>query len=155
METKFIDLHIHPALKPMGKSFNNKRGRNNPDKNRVDSIWHYDAATFLDKVLNITTTLTKFRQSDFTSLAKGGAEVVFVSLCGLEKGFVMNKLGTGLPGDIVANLVTGLGKKRIDHVQQMTDYFSDFEMEYDFYKQLDGHKVKIEGIWHRYMIVSS
>ncbi len=155
METKFIDLHIHPAMKPMGKSFNSKPGRNNPNKNRVDSIWHYDSATFLDKVLNITTTLTKFRQSDFTSLAKGGAEVVFVSLCGLEKGFVMTKLGTGLPGDAVANLVTGLGKKRIDHVQKMTDYFTDLEMEYDFYKQLDGHKVKIDGMWHRYKIVSS
>jgi microsomal dipeptidase-like Zn-dependent dipeptidase len=155
METNFIDLHIHPAMKPMGKSFNSKPGRNNPNKNRVDSIWHYDSATFLDKVLNITTTLTKFRQSDFTSLAKGGAEVVFVSLCGLEKGFVMTKLGTGLPGDAVANLVTGLGKKRIDHVQKMTDYFTDLEMEYDFYKQLDGHKVKIDGMWHRYKIVSS
>jgi len=148
METRFIDLYIHPAMKPMGKSFNTKPGRNNPNKNRVDSIWHYDAATFLDKVLNITTTLTKFRQSDFTSLAKGGAEVVFVSLCGLEKGFVITKLGTGLPGDAVANLVTGLGKKRIDHVQKMTDYFTDLEMEYDFYKQLDGHKVKAEGIRH-------
>lgn len=155
METRFIDLHIHPAMKPMGKSFNSKPGRNNSNKNRVDSIWHYDAATFIDKILNITTTLTKFRQSDFTSLAKGGAEVVFVSLCGLEKGFVMNKLGTGLPGDIIGNLVTGLGKKRIDHVQKMTDYFTDLEMEYDFYKQLDGHKVKIDGIWHRYKIVSS
>jgi hypothetical protein len=155
METKFIDLHIHPALKPMGKSFNTKPGRNNPNKNRVDSIWHYDAATFIDKVLNITTTLTKFRQSDFTSLAKGGAEVVFVSLCGLEKGFVMTKIGTGLPGDAVANLITGLSKKRIDHVQKMTDYFTDLEMEYDFYKQLDGHKVKIDGMWHRYKIVSS
>lgn len=155
METKFIDLHIHPAMKPLGKSFNSKPGENNPDKNRVNSIWHYDAATFFDKALNITTTLTKFRQSDFTSLAKGGAEIVFVSLCGLEKGFVMTKLGTGLKGDIVGNLVTGLGKKRIDHVQRMTDYFSDLEMEYDFYKQLDGHKVKIDGIWHRYKIVSN
>ncbi|RIH62988.1 peptidase M19 [Mariniphaga sediminis] len=155
METKFIDLHIHPAMKPMGKSFNRKPGVNNPDKNRLNNIWHHDSATFLDKVLNIVTTLTKFRQSDFTSLAKGGAEVVCVSLCGLEKSFVMSKLGTRLPGDVVSDLVTGLGKKRIDHVQEMSDYFSDLEMEYDFYKQLDGHKVKIDGLWHRYKIVSS
>ncbi len=154
METAFIDLHIHPALKPLGKSFNRKPGVNNPNKNREDSLWYYDPPTTLDKLANIKTTLTKFRQSDFTSLAKGGAEVVFVSLCGLEKGFVMNKLGTRLVGDVVANLVTGMGKKRIDHVQQMDDYFSDLELEYDFYKQLDGHRVKVDGKWCRYKIVS-
>src|SRR5690606_37674157 len=155
METSFIDLHIHPAMKPMGKSFNNKAGINNPDSRREDSIWHYDPPTFTDKFANILTTLTKFRQSDFTSLAKGGADVVVVSLCGLEKGFVMNKLGTRLAGDVTSNLVTGLGTRRIDYVQNMSDYFTDLEMEYNFYKQLDGHVVKIDGKKHRYKIVSN
>ncbi len=155
METKFIDLHIHPAMKPLGKSFNGKPGVNNPNKNRRDSIWNYDPPTTLDKIANIATSLTKFRQADFTSLAWGGAEIVFVSLCGLEKGFVMTKMGTKLPGDIVGNLVTGIGKKRIDHIQKMDDYFKDLLMEYDFYKQLDGHKVRIDGKWFQYKIISS
>lgn len=155
METSFIDLHIHPAMKPMGKSFNRKRGENSKNKYRQNSIWYYDPPTALDKVANVVTSLTKFRQSDFTSLARGGADIVCASLCGLEKSFVMNKLGTELLGDIIDNLVTGIGKKRIDHVQGMKDYFSDLEMEYDFYKQLDGHKVRIDGKWHRYKIVSS
>ena len=155
METPFIDLHTHPAMKPLGKSFNSTPGKNSSNKNRSNSIWHYDAPTTLDKIANITTTLTKFRQADFTSLAKGGADVVFVSLCGLEKSFVMTKLGTGLPGDVIGNLVTGLGKKRIDHVQKMDDYFTDLQMEYDFYKQLDGHKVRVDGKLYRYKIVSS
>ena len=156
MTTQYIDLHIHPAMKPLGKSFDRGTpGVNNPNKNAKDSIWYYDPPTPFDKLANIVTTLTKFRQADFTSLAKGGAEIVFVSLCGLEKGFVMNRLGTQLPGDIVANFVTGLGKKRIDHVQQMNDYFSDLELEYDFYRQLDGHPVKIDGKWVRYKIISS
>ena len=154
MKKLFIDLHIHPGMKPLGKSYNRKIGVNNPNKNRKDSIWNYDPPTIIDKGANIATSLTKFRQSDFTSLVRGGAEIVFVSLCGLEKGFVMNKLGTGLPGDIVGNLVTGLGKKRIDHIQKMSDYFTDLEREYDFYKQLDGHKVKIDGKWHQYKIIS-
>lgn len=155
METKFIDLHIHPAMKPLGKSFNRKEvGINNPNKDRQNSIWNYDPPTVLDKLANIATSLTKFRQSDFTTLAKGGAEIVFVSLCGLEKGFVMTKLGTQLPGDIIGNLVTGLGKKRIDHIQKMEDYFTDLELEYNFYRQLDGHKIKLDGKWHRYKIVS-
>jgi microsomal dipeptidase-like Zn-dependent dipeptidase len=154
METKFIDLHIHPALKPLGKSFTRKKGVNNPNKDRPDSIWNFDPPTVLDKLANIAISLTKFRQSDFTTLAKGGADIVCVSLCGLEKGFVMTKLGTKLPGDILGNLVTGLGKKRIDHIQKMDDYFTDLELEYNFYRQLDGHKIKLDGRWHQYRIIS-
>lgn len=156
METKFIDLHIHPAMKPLGKSFNRKPAGINPENSGLkNSIWFYDPPTALDKLANIVTTLTKFRQADFTSLAWGGAEIVFVSLSGLEKGFVMTKLGTKLAGDLVGNLVTGLGKKRIDHIQEMKDYFTDLELEYHFYLQLDGKKVKIDGIWHQYKMVSS
>ncbi len=154
METKFIDLHMHPGLKPFGKSFNSKPGVNNKNKNRKDSIWNYDPPTVFDKVINIATSLTKFRQSDFTSLAWGGAEIVCVSLCGLEKSFVMNKLGIKLPGDIINNLVTGIGKKRIDHVQGMADYFNDLLLEYGFYRQLDGQKIRIDGKWVQYKIVS-
>ena len=154
METKFIDLHIHPAIKPFGKSFNRKPGVNNKNKNRNNSIWNYDPPTVFDKIANIATSLTKFRQADFTSLVYGGAEIVCVSLCALEKGFVMTKLGTKLPGDIVDNIVTGIGKKRIDHVQNMTDYFNDLLLEYDFYKQLDGQKFRIDKKWHQYKIVS-
>ena len=154
METPFIDLHIHPAMKAFGKSFKREPGLNNPNRNRQDSIWYYDPPTIPDKILNITASFTKFRQSDFTSLAKGGAQVVFVSLCGMEKRFVMTKAGTKLVGDVLANLATGVGKDRIDHVQGMTDYFTDLEMEYNFYVQLDGHQVKIDGSWYQYKIVS-
>lgn len=154
METPFIDLHLHPAIKPLGKSFNRTPGLNNPNKNRSDSIWNYDPPTILDKMTNIALTLTKFRQSDFTSLAKGGAQVVVVSMCALEKGFVMTKLGTALPGDLLNDLVIGTGLKRINHVQRMTSYFSDLEMEYQFYRQLDGKQFKVDGRWHRYKLVS-
>ncbi|WP_430972664.1 membrane dipeptidase [Sunxiuqinia rutila] len=154
MEALFIDLHTHPAIKPLGKSFNSQTGQNSPNRNRQNSLWHADAPSFLDKLANITTTLTKFRQADFTTLAKGGAQVVCVSLCGLEKGFVMTKLGTSLPADLVNNLVIGMGRKRIDHVQQMANYFTDLEMEYQFYKQLDGHRILLDGAWYQYKIVS-
>lgn len=43
-----------------------------------------------------------------------------------------------MPGDLVANLVTCLGKKQIDHVLKMKDYFTGLEIEYVFYKQPDG-----------------
>jgi microsomal dipeptidase-like Zn-dependent dipeptidase len=155
METPFIDLHLHPAIKPMGKSFNENPGVNNLNKNKPDSIWNYDPPTLLDKIINIAATLTKFRQSDFTSLAKGGAQVVLVSMCALEKGFVMTKLGTAFPGDVLNDLVIGTGLKRINHVQRMTSYFPDLEMEYQFYRQLDGKKFKVDGNWHRYKLVSN
>lgn len=155
MKSQFIDLHVHPAMKPLGKSFNNKAGINRLAKTRKDSIWHADPPTLFDKISNITLTLTKFRQSDFTSLIKGGASIVCISLCGLEKGFLMNKLGTELPGDLLTNFVVGIGKKRIDHIQKMKEYFPDLELEYNFYKQLDGHKTKVNNKWVQYKIVSS
>lgn len=155
MDAQFIDFHMHPAIKPLGKSFNRKAGVNSTNRHQQSSIWYADAPSLLDKLANITTTLTKFRQADFTTLAKGGAHTVVASLCGLEKGFVMTKLGTKLPGDIINNLVIGMGRDRINYVQALTDYFADMELEYRFYKQLDGHKLKIEGLWHCYRIVSS
>jgi len=155
MEPHFIDIHQHPAIKPLGKSFNGQAGINHSNRNHQDSIWYADAPSLLDKLANVTTTLTKFRQADFTSLARGGVHTVVASMCGLEKGFVMTKLGTKLPGDILSNLVVGMGKKRIDYVQGLTDYYKDMELEYNFYKQLNGHKLKIDGLWHCYRIVSS
>jgi microsomal dipeptidase-like Zn-dependent dipeptidase len=155
MKSQFIDLHVHPAMKPLGKSFNNKAGINQVSRTRKDSIWHPDPPTLIDKLSNIALTLTKFRQADFTSLIKGGASIVCISLCGLEKEFLMTKLGTGLPGDLLTNFIVGIGKKRIDHIQKMKEYFPDLEMEYDFYKQLDGHKTKVNNKWVQYKIVSS
>lgn len=155
MKTKFIDLHIHPAMKPLGKSFNTKPGRNHPKKNRENNIWFPDPPTLPDKIFNILLSLTKFRQSDFTALAKGGAHIVFVSLCGLEKGFVMKKDKTGLLRDLPVNFVTGIGKKRIDYIQEMKDYFTDLRMEYDFYTQLDEKEFKINKQKYRYKIISS
>ncbi len=154
MENNFIDLHIHPALKPLGKSFERTPGVNSSRRSDPNSIWYYDPPTFKDKLINLAVSLTKFRQADFTTLAYGGAHVVFVSLCGLEKGFVMNKLGTRLTGDLLNDLVIGIGRKRIDHIQAMKDYFTDLKLEYDFYKQLDGHRYKIDGEWYQYRIVN-
>ena len=155
METKFIDLHLHPAIKPLGKSFGRTPGVNNPNANRPDSIWHYDPPTVLAKITNVATTLTKFRQADFTSLAKGGAQVVFASLCGLEKGFVMSKFGIGLPADLINDLVVGMGKKRINYVQTLTDYFADLELEHRFYQQLDGKLFNVDGRPCRYKLISN
>jgi microsomal dipeptidase-like Zn-dependent dipeptidase len=154
MENNFIDLHCHPAMKPFGKSFNSDKGINNTYRRAANSIWHYDPPTLFDKALNIAMSLTKFTQADFSTLAYGGTHVVFVSLYPPEKGWVIDRLGTDAQPDSLKNLVMGVGQKRIDHLQRMPDYFTDLEREYNFYKQLDGQIMKIEGEKCRYRMIS-
>ncbi|RXG12937.1 microsomal dipeptidase-like Zn-dependent dipeptidase [Leeuwenhoekiella aestuarii] len=152
----YVDLHCHPALKPYGKSFNSKTaGKNATRRSSKNSIWHYDPPSVFDKVLNYLTGLTKFSQSNFTALAYGGVGVVCVSLYPMEKWFVRNKMNNEFLLDLAANFATGLGKKRIDHIQGFTDYFKDLQAEYAFYKQLDGKVVTLKEGKFRYRLVNS
>jgi microsomal dipeptidase-like Zn-dependent dipeptidase len=155
MKTNFIDLHCHPAMKPFGKSFHKKPGKNTSRRRLKESIWHYDPPRVIDKIANIALTITKFSQADFSTLSYGGAHVVFASLYPMEKGFVLNKMGDNLPADLLKNFVMGIGKKRIDHLQKMTDYFTDLEMVYNYYRQLDGKVIQLDGQRSRYKIVNS
>ncbi|KXX68911.1 hypothetical protein AVL50_17275 [Flammeovirga sp. SJP92] len=97
--------------------------------------------------------MTKFTQTDLQTLAEGDVHVISASLYAMEKGFVINKLGTGIVSDALSNLAMGIGKKRIDNVQEHHDYFADIEMEYNFYKQLDNQTVDIHGKKVKYKIV--
>jgi len=155
MTTNYIDLHCHPAMKPFGKSFNKSAGKNNSNPKAKESLWYYDPPTGIDKIANIFLTLTKFTQADFSTLTYGGAHVIFASLYPLEKGWVLNKMGDHLKSDLLKNLVMGIGKKRIDYLQKMPDYFTDLENLYNYYRELDGVKIKIEGETARYKLVSS
>lgn len=154
MKPQFIDLHCHPAMKPFGKSFNSEPGKNNPNRFAKNSVWHYDPPTVIDKLANIGLTITKFTQSDFSTLSYGGAHVICASLYPIEKGWVLNKHGDNLPADLLKNLVMGIGKKRIDRLQSMTDYFTDLTELYNYYRQLDGNVINIEGQKSRYKLVS-
>ncbi len=143
-DNNYVDLHCHPALKPFGKSFNKKPvGKNNPHRSSNRSIWKYNPPSIFDKLLNFVTGLTKFSQANFTSLAYGGVSVVCVSLYPLEKWFVRNKIKNELIADLAANFALGIGDKRIDHIQGISDYFKDLERQYDFYKQLDGKVIRL------------
>ena len=152
----YIDMHCHPAIKPYGKSFNKSpKGINATRRNSKSSIWHFNPPSLVDKLLNFIMGLTKFSQSDFTSLAQGGVQLVCVSLYPLEKPFVVNKIKNEFISDVAANFATGIGKKRIDAVQAFTNYFKDLEAEYEFYKQLDGKIIKLKTGNYRYKIVTS
>jgi len=152
----YIDMHCHPALKPFGKSHNYKPiGKNNPHRSRTNSIWKYNPPSLGDKFINYIIGLTKFSQSNFTSLAKGQVNIICASLYPMEKWFFVNKIKNEFISDVAANFATGVGKKRVDTVQAMKDYFSDLEMEYDFYKQLDGKIIRLPEGKFRYRIVKN
>ncbi len=155
-KNNYIDFHCHSAMKPFGKSYNySVIGRNNPNRSRTNSIWKYNPPSLLDKLINYIIHLTKFSQANFTSLAKGGVSVVCVSLYPIEKCFFVNKIKNEFIKDIASNFATGVGKKRVDAVQAMTNYFEDLEMEYDFYRQLDGEEERIQKQRFKYKIVNS
>jgi microsomal dipeptidase-like Zn-dependent dipeptidase len=144
MKNTIVDIHCHPALKPYGKSFNlSPVGQNNTNVKKENSLWHYDPPSITDKLLNYIGGLTKFSQANATSLLYGNVKVVCASLYPLEKGFVTTKAGTGIIGDAIENFITGIGKNRIDFLQQITDYFEDLQGEYDFYTQL--HNVTVNN----------
>lgn len=152
----YVDLHCHSALKPFGKSFNyKKKGWNNPHRSRRNSIWKYNPPSLTDKLLNYVINLTKFSQANFTSLARGDVRVVCASLYPMEKGFFVNKIKSDFLRDLTGNFATGIGKKRIDAVQAMTDYFADLQLEYDFYKQLDGRVIRLPEGKFRYQLVKN
>ena len=155
-KNNYVDFHCHSAMKPFGKSYNySVIGKNNPNRARSNSIWKYNPPTLLDKLINYIIHLTKFSQANFTSLAKGGVSIVCVSLYPVEKWFFVNKIKNEFIKDIASNFATGVGKKRVDAVQAMTNYFKDLEMEYNFYKQLDGVEERFNKEKYRYKIVNS
>ncbi len=155
-KNEYVDFHCHPAMKPFGKSFKRRNiGKNHPRKRRRNSIWHYNPPSLLDKLINMVTGLTKFSQSNFTSMAKGDISVACASLYPIEKGFFENKIGNEFLKDVIANFATGVGKRRVDAVQGMKNYFKDLEMEYDFYRQLDNRVIRISEGKCRYKLVKN
>lgn len=151
----FIDIHCHPTMKAYGWSYadNQTIGVQSTDIRNKTSMWKYDPPTVCDKILNDITTLTKFRQADFTSSELGEIGVLFVCLYPPEKGFFKNKLGDNL-SDIPLNLVTGLGKRRIDFLQKNSDYFTDLDLEYSFLKMNENKPVKVNKADTTYQIIS-
>ncbi len=155
MAKLFIDLHCHPSLKPFGRSFESAktRGRNSPNRNRRHSIYHRQGVNPIKKKLNNLLTLTKFTQSDFSSVHNGKSKVLVVSLYPMEKRMILDENGVKFTGRLFRNLATGIGMKRIRHLQKMPDYFQDLLAEYRFFEELDGKKITKGKQKVRYKIV--
>jgi microsomal dipeptidase-like Zn-dependent dipeptidase len=137
----FADIHTHPTMKSYGHSFPAKE--NSKKTLSKNSVWYYDPPNVFDKLIELIGGIVKYRQSSLSSMGFGNAGIVFASLYPIERGFFDNKLGTGEFNDMLLNFVTSVGKRRIDFIQSITDYFPDLENEYEFLKQLDGQIVKL------------
>lgn len=157
METHYIDVHCHPSLKPYSKSFKyTPNGQNHLDPNRKNSIWHYSPPTVLEKFVNRIVTLTKFTQTDMTALARAKSKVVIVSLYPFEKHFLSKRvLGWKGLTDVLVNLAASISQSRVDDVIRHQNYFTDLQLEYEFYKQLHNQVTKIDGLFYTYRIVKN
>jgi microsomal dipeptidase-like Zn-dependent dipeptidase len=153
----FIDLHCHPTLRPYAKSFaTGNPGQNTTNKQAKHSVWHYDPPTAFDRLAQRVAGLTKYSQSDFTTLSYGNVRCICASLYSVERGFVdLNVLGSGEAADFLSNLVSSLGKPRIDFLQANKDYFSDLENEYNFLLQLNNKEVHFSDGKRKYVLVKN
>ncbi len=153
----YIDLHCHPSLKPYGKSFKYiPTKQNNLNSGRKNSIWHYSPPNFLERQVSKLLTLTKFTQTDITTLAKANCDVVVISLYPFEKHFLKKRmLGFKFVADLLVNLAAGVSQKRIDYVRNHTSYYQDLNDEYNYLLQLNNFAQKIDGIDYTYRLVSN
>ncbi len=150
----YADIHCHPSFKPYGHSFPHKN--NNSNIKKKDSIFYYDPPNLGEKLIDLLGGIVKYRQSDMSSLGFGNSGIIFASLYPIERGFFDNNLGNNAFSDMVLNFITSVGDKRIDFIQGITDYYSDLENEYSFYKQLNDVEVTLaDNAKYKYQLAKS
>jgi len=154
MQPPFVDFHCHPALKPYGQSFLGKsRNDNSADRHDRHSIWHYDPPRLIDKGVQAWAGICKFTQADCSTLLYGNSRIVCASIYPVERGFFRNSLGENCVNENVNAFVASVGRERVQCIQDIRNYFEDLCGEYDFYKQLDGMTVQVEGGTASYRLV--
>lgn len=142
---QYADLHCHPNLKTFGHSFGQK---NNPKSD----LWYSKKPNYLTKKIYEKTGITKFSQTDLSTMSQAKGKIAFVSLYPFEKGFFHNPYVWPKFAAHLANWGIEIGYQRIRHIQQHTSYFEDLKKEYDFF--LNGKKEQIiDGIPHTWKAV--
>jgi microsomal dipeptidase-like Zn-dependent dipeptidase len=122
---RYADIHCHPNLKTFGHSFD-KRSTPRQD------MWHQVTPSLITKKIHRITGVTKFSQASFSSMAKGKARIVSLSLYPFEKGFFINP---NMPHPLTAFLADWgieIGYHRVRYLQQHRNYFDDLLNEYQF-----------------------
>ncbi|HSZ72574.1 MAG TPA: hypothetical protein VK750_07840, partial [Cytophagaceae bacterium] len=155
----FIDFHVHPTLKPYGKSYyvDNERGKlhNSYDLYSESCIWHKDRVSLISEAKENTAGFSVYTQADFSSMRNGQLKVVVVSLYPIEKGFFNTK--ADFPQEVrtyIGNMITAIGKSRINAVlSDQFNYWEDTKHEYGFLKLLDDQVAS--GGKGKYKMISS
>ncbi len=148
-----IDLHCHPQYKPFGRAHKQAGAAPEPQSTSTSSrssMWFYDPPSILDKGLQLLFGLTKFSQTNLTASLYGRNLVKAVGLGATEQGFFKNKLGEGLPSDVLGRFASGFGRHRVNAIQNMTDYWKDFENEMKFMDEGLNRPVTIDGAHYIY-----
>lgn len=127
-EFQFADLHCHPTLKTFGQSFSSSRGI----ENKKASVWYNNPPCFFTKHLQKALGITKFSQTDFTTMAKANVKIAFVSLYPFEKGFFDSPQLNNKIVALLSSFITSIGFNRARNIQEHTDYFKDLLTEYEF-----------------------
>jgi hypothetical protein len=148
----FIDLHCHSTLKPFGLSFPENKNSTNPKK--AFSIWHSNSPGFLKKLINLFFGLTHFTQADFSTLISGNVRIIGASLYPFEKGFFVSRFGKSNAFDSAGDYITGIGKAKIEFVQNNLNYFSELCYEYEFLISLNNQWVEINGKKYSYRLIN-
>jgi hypothetical protein len=141
--SKFADIHCHSGLHPFAFKV--------AGKNRNNNVWDYDPP--LDRQRD--SKYPEYTQSDFTTLAKGGVKLIYVSIYPIEQGwFNPGILGKGLVSDVAAKAISRVPVKFVNMVQADDyRYFDFFTKEYHFLKEEDGRTHRIDGKDFKYVIV--
>lgn len=151
----FVDIHCHPSVKAYARSFAINPGKQSAKTNHPSSIWRTDNPSTFDKIKNYVVSLTNFIQSDATNLLRGRVAVSCLSFYPQEKGFFVNKAGTGLFSDTLTKLASEFGQERIDVVQKNKSYWDDLKMETAFVLQQENTRVNVDGKEVTYVVARS
>ncbi len=148
-DKKIIDLHVHTTLKPYGQSF-----RHGTDPDRLGDkacLWTMDRNTGWDDFKENAAGITRYRQSDFSSMSKGRVMIAGVSLYPTEIGFLDLKGDASPEAERLAiHIASMFGDARIAFMRNESDgddvyyYFPDLEKEYAFLERM--HDKMIDGI---------
>lgn len=146
----FADLHCHPNLKTFGHSFS-KSKRKGSDKS---DLWYSKRPTWFLKCIQKLLGITRFSQADFTTLSTANVKLAFVSFYPFEKGFFISpKINNKLVATL-ADYVTSIGYNRVRYIQKHTDYFEDFNNEYNFL--VDGARTSnIDGDTYKWKFIDA
>ncbi|NQT76925.1 MAG: hypothetical protein HQ565_04365 [Bacteroidetes bacterium] len=141
--TKFADIHCHSGLHPFAYKIAGKKRNNN--------VWDYDPP----KARQRKSKYPEYSQADFTSLAKGGVKLIYISIYPIEQGWFNPKfLKEGLISDMAARIVSKVPVKFVNMVQSDDyNYFDFFHKEYHFLNEEDGRTHTVDGKDYKYVIL--